>query len=96
MITKRTFVVALTEEVKGEIKMMTKNKWIALVGLVFGAAATAVESSAYGANLTVHTACDVAIKVLMALGLMAPVSLLGGATVVPSLPDSAVERAKSK
>jgi len=59
---------------------MNKGKIVALVALVLGAVATAVSASAWGANPNVHTACDVVVKVLMALGLTAPVSALGGAS----------------
>lgn len=57
---------------------MDKRKAVALVGLVLGAVATAFLSSPYGTNPAIHTACDLALKVLAALGLTLPVSLLGG------------------
>lgn len=65
---------------------MNKGKVVALVALVLGAVATAVSASAWGANANVHTACDVVVKVLGALGLLAPVSLMGGASSTAKAP----------
>lgn len=59
---------------------MDRKKWIALAGIVVGAAATAIASSAWGANANVHTACDVVLRVLTAIGFTAPVSLMGGSS----------------
>jgi hypothetical protein len=66
---------------------MNKQKWIALIGLILGGVATTMLASPLGANPGVHTACDLALKLLAGFGLIAPVSLMGGQTsTAPKLP----------
>lgn len=75
---------------------MNKKKAIAIAGVVLAAVATALLSTPYGSNPTVHAACETALKVLALLGLTAPISVMAPGSLSGSAPNEKKEEEEAK